>query len=218
MRHCALFLQQFLNGAAQSAHVLEDVAALVNDLALKWKCSLDSSLRRVLLNPLQNCRDVGHQEFNFSNNFRLCARLANLVLQLLEEVNVLVKLVDMRPITAKRSFDNLPNRLKVWNNVLANILRLGFADKEVIDIYMFMGIAATLVSPSFEKTVLNLFKIFEDDQCKSKIPTAAFINFYEFMSSKDPSIPAGNLQKLKDEATDEFIDAQMYQRIFTSDE
>ena len=102
-------------------------------------------------------------------------------------------------------------------DVLANILRLGFADKEVIDIYMFMGIAATLVSPNFGKTVLNLFKIFEDEQFQSKIPTAAFINFYEFMSSKDPSIPAGNLQKLKDAATDEFIDAQMYQRIFGSD-
>jgi hypothetical protein len=56
-------------------------------------------------------------------------------------------------------------------DVLANILRLGFADKDVIDIYLFMGIAAALVSPIFEKTVLNLFKIFEDEQCQSKIPT-----------------------------------------------
>jgi hypothetical protein len=82
-------------------------------------------------------------------------------------------------------------------DVLANILRLGFADKEVIDIHLFMGIAATLVSPNFEKTVLNLFKIFEDEQCQSKIPTAAFINFYEFMAAKDPSITAGNVAKLK---------------------
>lgn len=103
-------------------------------------------------------------------------------------------------------------------DVLANILRLGFADKEVIDIYMFMGIASTLVSPNFEKTVINLFKIFEDEQCQSKIPTAAFINFYEFMAAKDPSIPAANLQKLKDSATDEFIDSQTYKRIFTNDE
>lgn len=102
-------------------------------------------------------------------------------------------------------------------DVLANILRLGFVDKEVIDIYLFMGIASTLVSPNFEKTVLNLFKIFEDEQCQSKIPTAAFINFYEFMAAKDPSIPATNLQKLKDEATEEAIDAQLYQRIFASD-
>ncbi|OHT02310.1 hypothetical protein TRFO_07120 [Tritrichomonas foetus] len=103
-------------------------------------------------------------------------------------------------------------------DVLANILRLGFPDQEVIDIYMFMGIAATLVSPTFEKTILNLFKIFEDEQCQSKIPTAALINFYEFMAAKDPSVPAENLQKLKDAATEEFIDVQAYQRIFASDE
>jgi hypothetical protein len=103
-------------------------------------------------------------------------------------------------------------------DVLANILRLGFADKDVIDIYLFMGIAAALVSPTFEKTVLNLFKIFEDEQCQSKIPTPGFINFYAFMAAKDPSIPSANLQKLKDGATDEFIDAQIYQRIFASDD
>lgn len=103
-------------------------------------------------------------------------------------------------------------------DVLANILRLGFPDQEVIDIYMFMGIASTLVSPTFEKTILNLFKIFEDEQCQSKIPTAALINFYEFMASKDPSVPAENLQKLKDSDTGEFIDVQAYQRIFAADE
>jgi len=65
-------------------------------------------------------------------------------------------------------------------DVLANILRLGFADKDVIDIYMFMGIAATLISPNLEKTILNFFKIFEDEQCHSRIPTVQFINFYEF--------------------------------------
>jgi len=103
-------------------------------------------------------------------------------------------------------------------DVLANILRLGFADKEVVDVYLFMGIAATLVSPNFEKTVSSLFKIFEDEQCQSKIPTAAFINFYEFMAAKDPSIPAASLQKLKSAATDEFIDSKLYQQIFSGDE
>ena len=103
-------------------------------------------------------------------------------------------------------------------DVLANILRLGFPDQEVIDIYMFMGIAATLVSPTFEKTILNLFKIFEDDSCQSRIPSASLINFYEFMANKDPSIPKENVQKLKDAATEEFIDAQTYQKIFASDE
>jgi hypothetical protein len=103
-------------------------------------------------------------------------------------------------------------------DVLANILRLGFTDKDVIDIYLFMGIAAALVSPTFEKTVLNLFKIFENEQCQSKIPTAAFITFYEFMAAKDPSIPASNVQKLKNSAAEEFIDAPLYQRIFASDD
>ena len=103
-------------------------------------------------------------------------------------------------------------------DVLANVLRLGFADKEVIDIYMFMGIAATLVSASFDKTIVNLFKIFEDDQVQSKIPTAAFINFYEFMASQDRNIPAINVQKLKDGATEEFIDLSTYEKIFASDE
>jgi hypothetical protein len=103
-------------------------------------------------------------------------------------------------------------------DVLANILRLGFTDKDVIDIHLFMGIAAALVSPTFEKTVLNLFKIFENEQCQSKIPTSAFITFYEFMAAKDPSIPAANVQKLKNSAQEEFIDAQQYQRIFASDE
>ena len=103
-------------------------------------------------------------------------------------------------------------------DVLANILRLGFADKDVIDIYMFMGIAATLISPNLEKTILNFFKIFEDEQCQSKIPTVQFINFYEFLSSKDPSVPAENLQKLKNNATSDTIDVSTYQQIFTSDE
>jgi hypothetical protein len=103
-------------------------------------------------------------------------------------------------------------------DVLANILRLGFADKEVIDLYLFMGIASTLVSQTFDKTVANLFKIFEDEHCQSKVPTVAFINFYEFTAAKDPSIPAANVQKLKDHATDEFIDLQTYERIFASDE
>jgi len=102
--------------------------------------------------------------------------------------------------------------------VLANILRLGFVDQEVIDIYMFMGMASTLVSPNFETTILNLFKIFEDDQCRSKIPTVALINFFTFLSSKDSSIPADHLQKLKDGATEEFIDAATYRRIFAADE
>jgi hypothetical protein len=74
------------------------------------------------------------------------------------------------------------------------------------------------VSPTFEKTVANLFKIFEDEHCVSKIPTAAFLNFYEFMASKDPSIPSGNVQKLRDAVSEEFIDLQTYQRIFASDE
>jgi hypothetical protein len=103
-------------------------------------------------------------------------------------------------------------------DVLANILRLEFADKEVVDLHLFMGIAATLVSPSFEKTVSNLFKIFEDEQCQSKIPTAAFINFYECIADKDSSITSAAVAKLKESATDEFIDAQIYQRIFQSDE
>ena len=103
-------------------------------------------------------------------------------------------------------------------DVLANILRLGFADKDVIDIYMFMGIAATLISPNLEKTILNFFKIFEDEQCQSKIPTVQFINFYEFLCSKDPSVPAENLQKLKNNATSDVIDVATYQQIFTSDE
>ena len=102
-------------------------------------------------------------------------------------------------------------------DVLANILRLGFADKDVIDIYMFMGIAATLISPNLEKTILNFFKIFEDEQCQSKIPTVQFINFYEFLCSKDPSVPTENLQKLKNEATSDTIDVAGYQQIFTSD-
>jgi hypothetical protein len=96
-------------------------------------------------------------------------------------------------------------------------LRLGFAEKEVVDLYLFMGIASTLVSPTFDKTVTNLFKIFEDEQGQSKVPTVAFINFYEFVAAKDPSIPAANVQKLKDNATDEFIDLQAYQRIFAND-
>jgi hypothetical protein len=103
-------------------------------------------------------------------------------------------------------------------DVLANILRLGFANTEVIDVYLFMGISSTLVSATFEQTITNLFKIFEDEQCQSKIPTAAFLNFYEFMASKDPSIPSTNVQKLRDSATDEFIDYQTYQRIFAKDE
>ena len=103
-------------------------------------------------------------------------------------------------------------------DVLANILRLGFADKDVIDIYMFMGIAATLISPNLEKTILNFFKIFEDEQCQSKIPAVQFINFYEFLCSKDPSVPAENLQKLKNNATSDVIDVATYQQIFTSDE
>jgi hypothetical protein len=103
-------------------------------------------------------------------------------------------------------------------DVLANILRLGFATAEVIDLYLFMGIASTLVSPTFEKTVVNFFKIFEDEHCQSKIPTAAFLNFYEFMAAKDPSIPSANVQKLRDSAVEEFIDLKTYQTIFTSDE
>ncbi|KAH0792778.1 Ropporin-1-like protein [Histomonas meleagridis] len=108
--------------------------------------------------------------------------------------------------------------LGICPDVLANILRLGFADQETIDLYMFMGIASTLVSPNFDKTILNLFKIFEDEQCQSKIPTAAFINFYEFMASKDPSIPQENVKKLKDSANEEFITYDKYQSIFESDE
>jgi hypothetical protein len=103
-------------------------------------------------------------------------------------------------------------------DVLANILRLGFANTEVIDLYLFMGIGSTLVSPSFEKTIANFFKIFEDEQCQSKIPTAAFLNFYEFMAAKDPGIPSANVQKLRDNALEEFIDLKGYQAIFTSDE
>ena len=104
------------------------------------------------------------------------------------------------------------------SEVLANILRLGFADQEIIDIYMFMGIASTLVSPNFETTILNLFKIFEDDQCHSKIPTVALINFFNFFNYKNLSIPIYYIKKIKDGATEEFIDSATYGRIFASDE
>ena len=103
-------------------------------------------------------------------------------------------------------------------DVLANILRLGFPNQEVIDIYVFMGIASALVSANFDKTIANLFKIFEDEQGQSKIPTAALINVFTFLSSKDPTIPAENLQKLKDGATGEFVDFETYQKIFSQDE
>jgi hypothetical protein len=102
-------------------------------------------------------------------------------------------------------------------DVLANILRLGFADKEIIDIHLFMGIASTLVSATFEKTIINMFKIFEDEHGQSKIPTVAFINFYEFMAAKDPGIPSANIQRIKNFALEEYIDYQTYQRIFTDD-
>jgi hypothetical protein len=103
-------------------------------------------------------------------------------------------------------------------DVLANILRLGFANTEIIDLYLFMGIASTLVSSSVGTTIANLFKIFEDENTRSKIPTAAFLNIYEFLASKDPSIPSTNVQKLRDSATSDFIDLATYQRIFASDE
>ena len=103
-------------------------------------------------------------------------------------------------------------------DVLANILRLGFQNQEVVDLYLFMGIASALVSPNFDKTISNLFKIFEDDQGQSKIPTAALINVFTFLSSKDPTIPAENLQKLKDGATGEFVDYATYQQIFNKDD
>jgi hypothetical protein len=102
-------------------------------------------------------------------------------------------------------------------DVLANILRLGFTDKEVIDLYLFMGIASALVSANFEKTVVNLFKIFEDEHCQSRIPTVAFINFYEFMAAKDPGISSASVQRIKDVAVEEYIDYQTYQRIFTEE-
>jgi hypothetical protein len=74
----------------------------------------------------------------------------------------------------------------------------------VIDLRLFMRIGSTLVSPSFKKRVVNMFKIFEDEHCQSKIPTVAFRNFYEFMAAKDSGILAANVQKLNDSATDEF--------------
>lgn len=103
------------------------------------------------------------------------------------------------------------------SDVLANILRLGFADQEVIDIYQFMGIAATLVSPTFEKTIQNFFRIFEDSQCHSKLPTASLIAFVEKMVEKDPSIPPDTLDKLKAGCTEEWIDPESYQRIFSEE-
>lgn len=103
-------------------------------------------------------------------------------------------------------------------DVLANILRLGFADQEVIDLYVFMGIAAALVSSNFDKTISNLFQIFKDDQGQSKIPTKDLINVFSFLASKDPTIPAENLQKLKDGATGEFVDYETYQKVFSKEE
>lgn len=103
-------------------------------------------------------------------------------------------------------------------DILANILRLGFVGQDVIDLYLFMGIGATLVSQNFEMTILNLFKVFEDDQCQSKLPTAALINFVQFLASKDPSITEETIQKLQDGANGDFIDVAGYKRIFDSDE
>lgn len=103
-------------------------------------------------------------------------------------------------------------------DVLANILRLGFPGQDVIDIYKFMGIGATLLSQNYETTVTNLFKIFEDANCQSKLPTASLIDFVMFLSEKDPSIPKDYIQKLKDGANEEFIDPVGYKRIFATDE
>lgn len=105
-------------------------------------------------------------------------------------------------------------KLGICADVLANILRLGFANQEVIDLYVFMGIAATLVSSNFDRTIENLFRIFEDDNGQSKIPSSAMINVFSFLSAKDPTIPPENLQKLKDAATSEFIELTTYRSIF----
>jgi hypothetical protein len=42
-------------------------------------------------------------------------------------------------------------QLRFYPDVLSNILRLGFADEEVIDLYLFMEIASTLVAATFDK-------------------------------------------------------------------
>lgn len=110
------------------------------------------------------------------------------------------------------------NKLSFSQEILTNILRLGFADKDIIDLYIFMGIGASLVSTTLKQTMVNLFKIFEDEQCQSKLPTASLIRFIEFLMTKDPTISADTIQKIKDGAPGDFIDFVTYKRIFDSDE
>ena len=102
-------------------------------------------------------------------------------------------------------------------DILANILRLGFPGEDIINIYKFMGIGATLLSSDFDSTIANLFKIFEDQNCQSRIPTAELINFVAFLADKDPSVPKENLEKLKENATEEYIDTIGYKRIFSDE-
>jgi hypothetical protein len=49
----------------------------------------------------------------------------------------------------------------------------------LFSIFTPIKIAATLISSTFERNALNLFKMFEDKKYKSKFPAAALINFYE---------------------------------------
>ena len=149
---------------------------------------------------------------NSANGYRVTVSDFNKLQQALMEVkkvNIDLKRVDYQVACEKLGF---------CPDILANILRLGFPGEDIIDIYKFMGIGATLLSHDFDSTINNLFKIFEDESCQSKLPSQALINFVAFLSSKDPSIPKDYLQKLKDGATDDYIDPTGYKRIFATDE
>ena len=149
---------------------------------------------------------------NSANGYRVTVSEFNQLQKYLLEVkkvNLELKRVDYQVACEKLGF---------CPDILANILRLGFPGEDVIDIYKFMGIGATLLSHDFDSTIDNLFKIFEDENCQSKLPSAALINFVAFLSEKDPSIPKDYLQKLKEGATEEYIDPVGYKRIFATDE
>lgn len=130
-------------------------------------------------------------------------------LMTVKKLNQTLKRVDYQVACEKLGFSP---------EILANILRLGFPDEDVIDLYKFMGIGATLLSANFESSITNLFKIFEDQNCQAKLPTQALIDFVTFLQSKDPNIPSSFLEKLKASATEEMIDLTMYKRIFAADE
>lgn len=130
----------------------------------------------------------------------------------------LIKILKVNQTLKRVDYQVTCDKLGFSQEVLANILRLGFPNEDVIDLYKFMGIGATLLSSNFEASITNLFKIFEDQNCQAKLPTQALINFVTFLQSKDPNIPAEFLEKLKAGATEEFIDLTTYKRIFAADE